>query len=110
MARSGVWRGGRACGRIPGLPAGPATRYHSYFLPSMTHTATARILKAVNVLIVVLLAAVLAATYWYAWRPLPQRSGSVVAAVAAPVSVSFDSLGEPHIRAASRSGERGGVG
>jgi len=68
----------------------------------MTHTATARVLKAVNVVIVVLLAAALAATYWYAWRPLPQRSGSVAAPVAAAVSVSFDSLGEPHIRAASQ--------
>ncbi len=68
----------------------------------MTHTATARILKAVNVLIVVLLATALAATYWYAWRPLPQRSGSIEAPVAAAVSVSFDALGEPHIRAASQ--------
>ena len=47
--------------RRKGLPAKPATRYHGYFLPSMTHTATARILKAVNVLIVVVLAAALAA-------------------------------------------------
>jgi len=68
----------------------------------MTHTATARILKTVNVLIVVLLASALAATYWFVWRPLPQRSGSVAAPVAAAVSVSFDSLGEPHIRAASQ--------
>jgi penicillin amidase len=68
----------------------------------MTHSATARILKAVNALIVILLTAGLGATYWYVWRPLPQRSGSVAAPVAAPVAVSFDSLGEPHIRASSQ--------
>src|ERR1039458_7378375 len=85
-----------------GLPARPATRYHGYFLPLMTHSATARILKAVNALIVVLLAAALAATYWYAWRPLPQLSGSVEAPVAAPVSVSLDSLREAPDRESKR--------
>jgi penicillin amidase len=55
----------------------------------------------VNVLIALVGAAVLAAIYWYAWRPLPQRSGNVAAPVAAPVTVTFDKLGEPHIRAAS---------
>src|ERR1017187_10031291 len=85
-----------------GLPATRATRYHGYFFPLMTHIATTRILKAVNVLIVVLLATALGATYWYAWRPLPQRSGRLAAPVAAAVSVSFDALGEPHIRAASQ--------
>ena len=39
--------------------------------------------------------------YWFAWRPLPRRSGTILAQVASPVSVSFDTLGEPHIRAAS---------
>jgi len=68
----------------------------------MTHTASSRILKAVNVVILFLLATVLGAVYWFGWRPLPQRSGSVDAPVSAPVTVLFDTLGEPHIRAASQ--------
>jgi penicillin amidase len=44
----------------------------------------------------------LAALYWYVWRPLPQRSGAVTAPVAAPAAVSFDTLGVPHIHAASQ--------
>ncbi len=39
--------------------------------------------------------------YWFVWRPLPQRSGTIDAPVAAPVQVSFDARGVPHIRAAS---------
>ena len=39
--------------------------------------------------------------YWYAWRPLPQHSGTIAAPVKASVSVAFDPLGVPHIRAAS---------
>ncbi len=47
------------------------------------------------------LVAVVGVVYWYAWRPLPQRSGSIAAPVAAPVTVAFDALGVPHIHAAS---------
>ena len=43
----------------------------------------------------------LAAVYWFGWRPLPQRSGSIAGPVAAPVPVQFDALGVPHIRAAN---------
>ena len=68
----------------------------------MTHTVVARILRAINVLLVLAVAAVLAGLYWYAWRPLAQHSGSVVAPVSAPASVKFDTLGVPHIRAASQ--------
>jgi penicillin amidase len=39
--------------------------------------------------------------YWFAWRPLPQRSGTIRADVSQPVSVLFDTLGEPHIRAST---------
>jgi len=67
----------------------------------MTQPPGKRILKAINVAIGVVLAAALAGVYWYVWRPLPQRSGVVQAPVAAAVSVAFDSLGVPHIRAAS---------
>jgi len=67
----------------------------------MTQSLAGRILKYVNIAIGVALAAALALVYWYAWRPLPQRSGRVEAPVGASASVSFDSLGVPHIRAAS---------
>ncbi|MBA0084995.1 MAG: penicillin acylase family protein, partial [Acidobacteria bacterium Pan2503] len=46
--------------------------------------------------------AVVGLVYWYAWRPLPQRSGAIEAGVSQTVSVAFDALGEPHIRAASQ--------
>src|SRR5260370_36639831 len=39
--------------------------------------------------------------YWYVWRPLPHRSGSIDAALSAPATVDFGPHGEPHIRAAS---------
>src|ERR1700744_5689779 len=61
----------------------------------------ARLVTAANWLIALLLVMVLALVYWYAWRPLPQRSGTIPIPVSQPVSVAFDSLGEPHIRAAT---------
>ncbi|HUI80414.1 MAG TPA: penicillin acylase family protein [Bryobacteraceae bacterium] len=45
--------------------------------------------------------AALLLVYWFAWRPLPQRSGVIEAGVSRPVTVRFDALGEPHIRAES---------
>jgi len=68
----------------------------------MTQSVVSRIVKTVNVAIALLVAAGLAGIYWYVWRPLPQRSGAVAAPVAAPVTVAFDTLGVPHIRAASQ--------
>ena len=68
----------------------------------MTHSVVSRILKTFNVLIALVVAALLAAVYWYVWRPLPQRSGTIAAPVSAPVTVLFDTLGVPHIRAASQ--------
>jgi penicillin amidase len=59
-------------------------------------------MKAVNVLIALAGAAVLAGLYWYVWRPLPPHSGAVDAPVAAPATVSFDTLGVPHIHASSQ--------
>lgn len=67
----------------------------------MTHSLVARALKLVNISIAIAVVAALAILYWFAWRPLPQRSGDVAAPVGAATSVSFDTLGEPHIRAAS---------
>ncbi|MGA2773008.1 MAG: penicillin acylase family protein, partial [Bryobacteraceae bacterium] len=55
-----------------------------------------------NFAIAILLAVALALVYWYAWRPLPQRSGAIDAPIDASAAVSFDALGVPHIRAASQ--------
>src|SRR5579863_2218294 len=68
----------------------------------MTHTVVARIMRAINVAVGLAAVAVLAGLYWYAWRPLPPHSGSIAVPVTAPASVSFDSLGVPHIHAASQ--------
>ena len=67
----------------------------------MTQSWFARIVKYLNFAIAIVLLAAAGIGYWYIWRPLPQRSGSLDAAVAAPVSVTFDALGVPHIRASS---------
>jgi penicillin amidase len=64
-------------------------------------TSLPRFVRIINILIAIALVVALALVYWFAWRPLPQRSGSISAQVSAPVTVSFDNLGEPHIRAAS---------
>ena len=69
----------------------------------MTHSLAARAVKYVNIAIALLAVVLLALFYWYVWRPLPQRSGTIAAPVDAPVSVSFDTLGEPHIRASGLS-------
>ena len=68
----------------------------------MTQPLVARVVKAVNIAIAVLLAAGVALVYWYGWRPLPERSGTIEAPLAADATVSFDTRGEPHIRAASQ--------
>jgi penicillin amidase len=67
----------------------------------MSHPAIRVLVKLVNLTIALALLAALGIAYWFAWRPLPQRSGTIVAGVAAPVAVGFDSKGVPHIRAAN---------
>lgn len=67
----------------------------------MTHSAITRSVKYVNWAIATALIAAAAIIFWYAWRPLPKRSGTIEASLANPVSVSFDTLGVPHIRAAT---------
>src|SRR6266436_6932488 len=67
----------------------------------MTSTFLARVLKIVNIAIAVVAIAALAIVYWYVWRPLPQRSGTIDAPLTGSASVSFDTLGVPHIRASS---------
>jgi penicillin amidase len=68
----------------------------------MTHSLVSRIVKAVNTAIAFLLVSGAALVYWYVWRPLPVRSGTVEAPLAAGATVNFDTHGEPHIRAASQ--------
>src|ERR1039457_5290516 len=68
----------------------------------MTQSLVARTVKAVNIAIAVLLVAGLALVYWYVWRPLPERSGTIDAPLAAGATVNFDTHGEPHIRASSQ--------
>src|ERR1035438_3863934 len=68
----------------------------------MTQPLVARVVKAVNAAIAILLVAGVALVYWYAWRPLAERSGTIEAPLAAGATVNFDARGEPHIRAASR--------
>jgi penicillin G amidase len=67
----------------------------------MNQPRLGKIVKFVNIVIALALVAVLGAVYWFAWRPLPQRSGTIPSEVAAAVTVTFDKLGEPHIRAGS---------
>jgi penicillin amidase len=56
-----------------------------------------RILRAVNALILLLVAAGLAGVFWFVWRPTPQTSGEIQAPTAKPVRIARDSLGVPHI-------------
>ena len=58
-------------------------------------------LRAANLSIAVLLIAVLAAVYWYGWRPLPRTSGALAAPVSAAARISRDARGVPHIEAGS---------
>ncbi len=61
-----------------------------------------RLLKYINIAIAVLVLLAACGVYWIAWRPLPQTSGTIRASVTHKVTVSFDSLGEPHIASANQ--------
>ncbi|HTP31620.1 MAG TPA: penicillin acylase family protein [Candidatus Acidoferrales bacterium] len=67
----------------------------------MTSSAAPRIVRTVNIAIGILLLVGIALIYWFVWRPLPERSGSIAAPISAPATVRFDTHGEPHIQAAS---------
>ncbi|MGA2146097.1 MAG: penicillin acylase family protein [Bryobacteraceae bacterium] len=67
----------------------------------MTGSTGERILRFVNALIALALLAVAAGLFWFVWRPLPRRSGTIETGVGAAASVSFDPRGMPHIRASS---------
>ena len=60
-----------------------------------------QLLQLLNLSIAVLLIVLLAGTYWYAWRPLPETSGQIGAPISAEARIARDGLGVPHIQAAS---------
>jgi penicillin amidase len=59
------------------------------------------VLRIVNTLIAILVAAAALAVWWYAWRPLARTSGALAAPLSGPARVARDALGVPHIEAAS---------
>jgi penicillin amidase len=72
----------------------------------MSQSASSRIIRIVNICIAALVVAALVTVYWYGWRPLPQRSGTIggneiVSNLGANATVQFDARGVPHIHAAS---------
>ncbi len=68
----------------------------------MSRNLLSHAVKIVNIAIAVALIAAVGVIYWYVWRPLPQRSGTIDAPLTAAGSVVFDTHGEPHIRAANQ--------
>jgi penicillin G amidase len=60
-----------------------------------------RVVKYINLSIAVLLLLGLFAAYWTAYRPLPQTSGEIAAPISSKATVARDSLGIPHIAAAT---------
>jgi penicillin G amidase len=56
-------------------------------------------LKFINLSIAVLLALLLAAVYWTAYRPLPKTSGQISAPIGTRATIARDALGVPHITA-----------
>ena len=70
-------------------------------MTTLKEVFTRRLVQFINVLIALALTSGLIATYWYAYRPLPQVSGTVAAPVGAAVRIERDALGMPRIHAAS---------
>jgi penicillin amidase len=57
------------------------------------------LVKILNLSIAVLLVLFLAATYWFAWRPVPSASGRLRAPIKSPATIDRDQYGVPHIQA-----------
>src|SRR5215831_14476572 len=66
----------------------------------MISTGT-RVLRYINIAIAIVLLGTIGFVYWFGWRVLPKRSGSILSSISGRAVVSFDTRGEPHIRAAS---------
>ncbi len=60
-----------------------------------------RAVRYINILIAILIVAAAGTTYWFVYRVLPQVAGTVSAPVSARITIERDSLGVPHISAAS---------
>src|SRR5579883_236705 len=60
------------------------------------------VIRVANVLIALAIVAGLGIAYWYLWRPLPQRSGTIAAPVTAQVVIERDALGVPHIHGSNQ--------
>jgi penicillin amidase len=61
----------------------------------------AGLVRVINITIAVIVVLIVVAVYWYAFRPLPQESGTVRAPVRAPATILRDARGIPHIEASS---------
>src|SRR5690348_13823618 len=70
----------------------------------MSDPFTSRAIKVINIAVLFALAVAVCVVYWYAWRPLAKTSGTLNAPVTNPVSVTFDTVGVPHIKASSAEG------
>jgi penicillin amidase len=57
--------------------------------------------RALTYSITAVLAAFLLACYWFGWRPLGEVTGTISAPITAPATISRDSIGVPHIKAAT---------
>lgn len=60
-----------------------------------------RVLRYFNIAVAIILAGAAVAVYWFAYRPLPDTSGEARAFIGGPGAIERDSLGTPHIRAAT---------
>lgn len=67
----------------------------------MRVVALSRLLKYINVLIGLMLAGAAAGAFWFGYRLLPKTSGEVQAPISAAGKIIRDSLGVPHIEAAT---------
>ncbi|HME09611.1 MAG TPA: penicillin acylase family protein [Bryobacteraceae bacterium] len=61
----------------------------------------AKAIKYINLSIAVLLAFVVAAVFWYVWRPLAKTSGEIAAPISGAATIERDARGVPHINAAN---------
>ncbi|MBC7927234.1 MAG: penicillin acylase family protein, partial [Bryobacteraceae bacterium] len=60
-----------------------------------------RVLQYFNWLIAAMVVLAAGLVYWYAWRPLPKATGEIRAPVSQEATITRDSLGIPHIKAAT---------
>jgi penicillin G amidase len=88
-------------GNEPGGAPSPAGALDHALSPPPARFFHTPLLRAINLSIAVLLVAVVAAVYWYGWRPLPQTSGTLRAPIGAQATITRDQRGIPHISAGS---------